>query len=279
MQEEESTNLRKYIFSIIEPSSKFNTRASQIYDIIIIVFIFASIVPLFFKGTNDFFLFLDYISAAIFIFDYAMRWLTADLKLNKGKGSFALYPVTPWAIIDLLSIIPVFGLLTPSFVLLRTLRIFRVFRVFKGLRYSKNFELIANVFKNNKRSFITLAIIAGAYIIISALIVFNVEPDTFQDYFDALYWSVTALTTVGYGDLYPITDAGRVVSMISSLVGIAIVALPSGIITAGFMEELNRNETDSPNIPLQIRDFKVLYDEGILTQEEYERKKKQLLEL
>lgn len=271
--------MRECIFSIIEPSSKFNTRSSKIYDSIIIVFIFASIIPLFFKGTNTFFQLLDYISAAVFILDYALRWLTADLKIRKGKASFALYPITPWAIIDLLSIIPVFGLLSPSFVLLRALRIFRVFRVFKGLRYSKNFELIANVFKNNKRSFITLAIIAGAYIVISALIVFNVEPETFQDYFDALYWSVTALTTVGYGDLYPITDAGRIVSMLSSLVGIAIVALPSGIITAGFMEELNKNETPVQTIPLQIRDFKSLYDEGIITQEEYDKKKKQLLDL
>lgn len=271
--------MRKRIFSIIEPSSKFNTITSRIYDTVIIIFIFASILPLFFKGTNAFFQILDYASAAVFILDYALRWFTADFKLGKGKASFALYPVTPWAIIDLLSIIPVFGLLSPSFVLLRALRIFRVFRVFKGLRYSKNFELIANVFKNNKRSFVTLAIIAGAYIVISALIVFNVEPETFQDYFDALYWSVTALTTVGYGDLYPVTDAGRIVSMISSLVGIAIVVLPSGIITAGFMEELNKNDAPTQTISLQIRDFKALQDDGIITQEEFEAKKKELLNL
>ena len=95
----------------------------------------------------------------------------------------------------------------------------------------------------------------------------------------ALYWSVTALTTVGYGDLYPVTDAGRIVSMISSLVGIAIVALPSGIITAGFMEELNKNDAPTQTISLQIRDFKALQDDGIITQEEFEAKKKELLNL
>lgn len=271
--------MRSRIFSIIEPSSTSEIKASKIYDIIIIVFIFASLLPLFFKGTNFFFHVLDYMSVVVFMVDYALRWLTADLKLGKGKISFVLYPVTPWAIIDLLSIIPVFGLISPSFVLLRALRIFRIFRVFKGLRYSKNFELIVSVFKNNKRSFLILAIIAGAYTIISALIVFNVEPDTFQDYFDALYWSVTALTTVGYGDLYPITDAGRIVSMISSLLGVAIVALPSGIIAAGFMEALNKNNAASQPVPHQIRDFKSLLDDGIITQEEFEAKIKQLLEL
>ena len=60
----------------------------------------------------------------------------------------------------------------------------------------------------------------------------------FEDFFDAFYWAACTLTTVGYGDLYPISDIGRVISIISSMVGIAIIALPSGIVTAGYMEEL-----------------------------------------
>ena len=80
---------------------------------------------------------------------------------------------------------------------------------------------------------------AAAYIIIAALVIFNVEPDTFGNFFDAIYWAAVSLTTVGYGDIYPITDAGRLVTMISSFVGIAIVALPAGIITAGYMNVIN----------------------------------------
>ena len=82
----------------------------------------------------------------------------------------------------------------------------------------------------------TLAI---AYILISALIVFNVEPDSFTDYFDAIYWATVSLTTMGYGDIYPITPIGRLVTMLSSLIGIAIVALPAGIITAGYIREID----------------------------------------
>ena len=78
------------------------------------------------------------------------------------------------------------------------------------------------------------------YIIISALIVFNIEPDTFNNFFEAIYWATVSLTTVGYGDIYPITNIGKLVSMVSSVFGIAIVALPSGIITAGYMEELSK---------------------------------------
>ena len=84
--------------------------------------------------------------------------------------------------------------------------------------------------------------IAVVYVLISALIIFNVEPDSFKNYFDAIYWATVSLTTMGYGDIYPITTAGRIVTMISSFMGIAIVALPAGIITSGFMDELNREK-------------------------------------
>ncbi len=87
---------------------------------------------------------------------------------------------------------------------------------------------------------------AIGYIIISALIIFNIEGDSFETFFDAIYWATVSLTTVGYGDIYPITTAGRIITMISSIFGIAIVALPAGIITAGYMDALNdsKNDTD-----------------------------------
>ena len=83
--------------------------------------------------------------------------------------------------------------------------------------------------------------IALMYIFVAALAVFAYEPETFDNFFAALYWATTALTTVGYGDIYPHTDVGRLISMVSSIFGIAIIALPSGIMTAGFMEELRRS--------------------------------------
>ena len=81
---------------------------------------------------------------------------------------------------------------------------------------------------------------AGGYIVISALVVFNVEPDSFNTFFDAIYWATVSLTTVGYGDIYPVSTLGRIITMVSSIFGIAIVALPAGIITAGYMNELNK---------------------------------------
>lgn len=79
---------------------------------------------------------------------------------------------------------------------------------------------------------------ALGYIFISALVIFNVEPETFGSFFDAVYWATVSLTTMGYGDIYPVSTIGRIVTMLSSFIGIAIVALPAGILTAGYMEEL-----------------------------------------
>ena len=81
---------------------------------------------------------------------------------------------------------------------------------------------------------------ALGYVFISALVIFNVEPETFSSFFDALYWATVSLTTMGSGDIYPVSTIGRIVTMLSSFIGIAIVALPAGIITAGYMEELEK---------------------------------------
>ena len=85
---------------------------------------------------------------------------------------------------------------------------------------------------------------ALAYILVCAVVIYNVEPDTFNNFFDAFYWAVISLATIGYGDLYPITLAGKIVTVISAMAGIVIVALPAGIITAGYMNELNKHLDD-----------------------------------
>jgi len=86
--------------------------------------------------------------------------------------------------------------------------------------------------------------LAFGYIIVSGLIMFQVEPESFNSLFDALYWSTTALTTVGYGDIYPVTVFGKLVSMVSSIVGIAVVALPAGVITGGYIDVI-KSEKDN----------------------------------
>ena len=199
-----------------------------------------SLVPLCFWEENAVFNAIEYVCVSIFIADYIARWVTADYKLNKGAVSFVIYPFTPMAIVDLVTILPTFIALNPAWRTLRVLRLLRALRAFRLFRYSKSMMAIANVFSKQRGKFLVVVVLALVYIAVSAMIMFNVEHETFPVFFDAVYWSVVSLTTVGYGDLYPMTDVGRVIAMLSSFVGIAIVALPSGIIAAGLMEELDK---------------------------------------
>ena len=174
-----------------------------------------------------------------------MRFAVADIKLGKGKLSFLLYPFTAMAIVDLLSILPTFIAISDSLRVLRSFRLIRalkVIKIFKSFRYSKNIAIIVNVFKRQRRSLTTVGFLAVGYILVSALVVFNVEPETFNTFFDAVYWATVSLTTVGYGDIYAVSVVGRVITMLSALLGVAIVALPAGIITAGYMSEIQKEE-------------------------------------
>ena len=236
--------MRKKLFSIIE-SAENDSKLSNVYDFIMMVTIVVSVVPLAFKETNSIFQWSDYITVTIFILDYFLRLITADYKLKKSVISFFVYPITPMAVIDLLSILPSITILNSSFRLLklfRLLRTLKVLRAFKFLRYSKSFDIITNVFRKQKKVLSAVATMAVAYILISALVIYNVEPESFETFFDAIYWATISLTTVGYGDIYPITTIGRIVTMISSAFGIAIIALPSGVITAGYLEEISKDK-------------------------------------
>ena len=238
--------MRKRLFEIIE-TAKEDDKLSNVYDIFMMTVIVASLVPLAFKEDITFFSIVDKVAAGIFIVDYILRLLTADYKLLKGKWSFLIYPFTPMAILDLICILPSLSIISGGFRLLKIFRLFRtlrVFRVFKAIRYSKSIRIIKGVFKSQRKPLLTVGILALAYVLISALVIFNVEPESFDNFFDAVYWATVSLTTMGYGDIYPVTTVGRIVTMVSSVFGIAIIALPSGIITAGFMEELNNSNAE-----------------------------------
>lgn len=238
--------MRQRIYQIIE-KSEGNDFFSSLYDYIMILLILLSLIPLAFKEESLLFTAIEKITVVVFIVDYIMRWMTADYKFGeKSVVSFLRYPFSGMAIIDLLSILPSVTLLNNGFKILRVFRMIRalrVLRVFKAIRYSKSFEIIYGVLKSSKESLIAVCTLAVAYILISALVVFNVEPDSFDTFFDAIYWATVSLTTVGYGDIYPVSALGRVVTMVSSFFGIAIVALPAGIITAGYMSEIQTKKS------------------------------------
>ena len=230
--------MRKKIYNILNQNA--------IYDTFMFAVIIMSIIPLAFVKQQSWMTLIDRITVIIFIVDYILRWFVAD-KLSNKLNKFILYPLTPMAIIDLLSILPSITLLNSSFKLLKIFRLFRSLRLLKILklvRYSKSITMICNVFKKQKETFITILVMAITYILFSALVIINVEPETFPTYFDALYWATISLTTVGYGDVYAVTTIGKIITMISSFLGIAVVALPAGIITSGLMDELSKSHDE-----------------------------------
>lgn len=230
--------MRKKIYNILNQNA--------IYDTFMFAVIIISIIPLAFVKQQSWMTLIDRTTVIIFIVDYILRWFVAD-KLSNKLNKFILYPLTPMAIIDLLSILPSITLLNSSFKLLKIFRLFRSLRLLKILklvRYSKSITMICNVFKKQKETFITILVMAITYILVSALVIINVEPETFPTYFDALYWATISLTTVGYGDVYAVTTIGKIITMISSFLGIAVVALPAGIITSGLMDELSKSHDE-----------------------------------
>ena len=212
----------------------------KMYDSVMIFVILASFVPLVFKHQTDVLRIIDHVTVGIFIIDYLVRWVVSSLSEEKSAPRAVLmYPLQPMAIIDLLSILPSIVLISPAFKALRVLRLIRALRVFRIIRYSKNIRILVNVFRKQRQSLTAVGCLAVGYIFISAIVIFQIEPNTFDDFFDAVYWATVSLTTVGYGDIFATSDIGRLITMISAFMGIAIVALPAGIITAGYMDELN----------------------------------------
>lgn len=245
--EKSKGGFRRRIYEIIEVASE-KDRWSNVYDIFMMLIIIASIVPLCFKENYLAFTIIENVALVIFVIDYLLRWITADLKLEKGWVSFFLYPFTFLAIMDLLCILTAIPSFNNAFKVLkvfRLIRTLRVLRLFKTVRYSKSIQMLKEVFLAQKKSLLTVAMVAVAYIFVSALVIFNVEPDSFETFFDSVYWATISLTTVGYGDLYPVSTAGRVIAMVSSIFGIGIIALPSGIITAGFLKEMSKAKEEA----------------------------------
>ena len=237
--------MRQRIYAIIS-DEETSYRPSLVYNWVMMVLILLSLLPLCFKGEVPSFVLMERSLTAVFVVDYLLRWLCADLSSPDDPFAFARYPFTFMAIVDLLSVVPTFLHVSAVLRLSRLARLLRVLRAVKLVHHSRSVQLVLRVLARERDALLAVLVLALGYVFISALVIFNVEPDTFNTFFDALYWAVISLSTIGYGDIYARTTAGQMISMISALMGIAIVALPSGIITAGFVEELRSRQGETP---------------------------------
>ena len=233
--------IRQRIYDIVE-LKEVNSVASRLYNQFMLVLVIISMLPLAFKEDYAIFAITDVVVVSVFIIDYLLNWMTADIRFGKhGIWPFIRYPFSLPGIVDMLSILPALAFIHDGFRLLRItrgLRILRMLSVFKLVHHSQNMILVVRTLRESRDSLLAVGYLAAGYILVSSLVIFNVEPQTFPTFFDALYWATVSLTTVGYGDIYPVSTIGRCVTMFSSLLGIALIALPAGIITAGYMNAL-----------------------------------------
>ena len=236
-------NRKKRIYEVIEVSN-IGDDSSRAYDVMITVAVIVGLIPMTLKGESIYTTIIALLTSFIFLVDYCVRVYTADYKMGYKSGkAYIAYIMTPLAIFDLLSIVPVISLFMPVNSLIRLLKLFRFFRVFKLIRYSKTMIVIANVIRKVKTQLLAVLILITIYIFVSAMLIFQLEPDLFNSFFDALYWATISITTIGYGDISPVTSLGRMITMISALVGMAVIALPTGIITAGYMNEISKKKS------------------------------------
>ncbi len=244
--------MKKKVFSILQIGDKSNP-LSRLFDIFIAVVICANILVTFLQTFDELtFLFpafhvIEVITILIFCVEYILRIWTADY-LYPDKNEFRSrlrFLISFDGIIDLLTILPFFFL--SGMVIFRMLRVARIFHLFRlNARYD-SFNVITTVLYEKRNQIISSVFIVLILMLASSLCMYSVEhdsqPEVFRNAFSGIWWSMSTLLTVGYGDIYPITTLGRIMAICIAYLGVGAVAIPTGIISAGFVEQYQRKSS------------------------------------
>lgn len=247
---------RQRVFEILEVADA-GDRASQIFDISLLVLILANLVVITLETVEGlttqyrtYFEICEIVSISIFTVEYLLRvWsCTASPDFRHPLVGRIKFLFTPLAIIDLMALTPFYlPLLIPIDIrFIRFVRLLRVLRLFKLSRYFQSFQVLGNILKSKRDELlVTLMGVFGLLWLASTMMYFiehDAQPEAFANIPATMWWGVATLTTVGYGDIYPVTTAGRVLGSVISILGIGLFALPTGILASGFTEELDRRK-------------------------------------
>ena len=191
---------------------------------------------------------IEAVTVFFFAIDYVLRLLTAGLqfpRLPEGKALLR-YIFSGYGIIDLLSFLPYYlpFFFPISVAAFRFFRVVRIFRLFRINAYYDSLSVISSVIVGKRNQLIASIFIIFTLMMASSLSMYSIEhaaqPDVFKNAFSGLWWATSTLLTVGYGDIYPITTMGQVMGIIITFLGVGLVAIPTGIISAGFVEEYQK---------------------------------------
>ena len=250
-------SIKKRVFEIISKAED-GDRVSAVFDWCIMGLIALSVLTIILESFasiydqwHPVFHVLEVITVVVFTIEYLLRIWTADLLYPESKHPRLRYCFSFMAIIDLLAIVhlylPVFFVADLRFLrMMRLFRLFRLLRVFKLGRYFEAFQVIVRVIRESGPQLVMSVVICFFVILFSAIVMYTVEhpvqPEQFPNVISSLWWAMCTLTTVGYGDVYPVTAIGRLFASFISLVGIGIIAIPTGIIAAGFNHAIGHQE-------------------------------------
>ena len=259
--------IKRRTFEIISKAES-GDRISSIFDWSIMILIALSILTIIldsFQSIHErcqtLFQAFEIITVIVFTIEYILRIWTADLLYPEAKHPRLKYCFSFMAIIDLLAILPFYvPFISADLRFLRMMRLFRLFRLLRVLKLGRYFDalqVIVKVIRTSGPQLVMSVVICFFVMLFSAIIMYEVEnpvqPEQFPNVLSSLWWAICTLTTVGYGDVYPITAVGRFFASIISLVGIGIIAIPTGIIAAGFNQVINK-EQEKDNIEAMADD-------------------------
>ena len=267
-------NIRKRIWEVLETGNSHD-KVSLYIDIFLISLILLNIVAVLLETVDSIynqyktqFLIFERLSTFIFLIEYILRvWVSIEAKKDNDSNLITRlkYMITWPAIIDLLAVLS--GLLPMLFeVDLRLLRALRMIRLLKFSRYFKVMNLLLRVLKEEKQSFL-----AAMFLLVIALLVASTgiyifekeaQPDKFGSIPESMWWAIATLTTIGYGDVTPITAMGKLFGAIIAIIGIGTVALPSGILASGFSDQLKRRQSKYEN------ELNKALQDGVITNKE-----------
>jgi voltage-gated potassium channel len=252
-----ASKIKKLIFEILYTGNSKREWYFRLDDYFISGLILLNVVAIILESFDSIyynfregFIIFELISVIFFTIEYFLRIWVSDLRFNylppfKARQK---YIFSGMGLIDLFAILPFY---IPFFVQLpsqdaRALRLLRLFRIFKLTHYSKPFQLIGKVISYKKKELLITIIFTLIIMLLTSSIMFEIEhraqPDKFENIFGAFWWAVTTLTTIGYGDVVPISDLGKILASITAIFGVGLVAIPTGIISAGFLQVIGEEK-------------------------------------
>lgn len=257
-----NSHTKRFIFEVLYSDASKRTWYYRLDDYFISGLILLNVVAIILESFDSIFYTFRYgfiafelISVIFFTVEYILRIWVSDLRFNYLPPAMARwkYIRSGMGLIDLFAILPFY---IPFIFQIpqqdaRALRLLRLFRIFKLTHYSKPFQLIGKVINYKKQELFITIIFTLIIMLLTSSIMYEIEhraqPDKFENIFGAFWWAVTTLTTIGYGDVVPISDLGKILASITAIFGVGLVAIPTGIISAGFLQIINDEKKNKQN--------------------------------